>query len=171
MSQNQLIWHIENERILIMERLFDAPREKVFKMFTDTEYLKEFWGPHGFELPHSKMDFREDGEWHYGMQSVDTSQETFGMVFWGKANYTEIVEPERIAYMDYFSDQTGRVDPDMPASKVTMDFMDLGNQTKLISKTELEDADALKSLLDTGMIGGITETWERLDKLLEKQST
>lgn len=59
----------------------------------------------------------------------------------------------------------------MPASKITMDFMDLGNQTKLISKTELEDADALKSLLDTGMIGGITETWERLDKLLEKQST
>ncbi|GAA3413528.1 SRPBCC domain-containing protein [Paenibacillus hodogayensis] len=168
MSDNVMVSSVENDRVLVLERVFDAPRDLVFRMFKESEHLKRWWGPKGWEIPVCTIDFRPGGVWHYSMKCVDQNQGQFyGMESWGKGVYKEIVEPETITYTDYFSDAEGNINESMPASQITMNFIDLGNKTKLVSRSEYVSAEALKTVMDMGMLQGITETWNRLDELLE----
>lgn len=169
MSVNTMVSRVENEKVLVLERVFDAPRELVFKMFKDPEHLKRWWGPRGWEVPVCKIDFRPGGVWHYCMKCVDPDQGSFfGMESWGKAIYQEIVEPEKIVYVDFFSDADGRENPDMPSTRVTLEFVDLGGKTKLVNHAEYASAEALKTVMDMGMLQGITETWDRLEEHLNE---
>jgi uncharacterized protein YndB with AHSA1/START domain len=85
----------------VISRVFDAPRELVWKVFTDPEHMKNWWGPKGFTVRFSRMDFRVGGTYHYGMRSPD------GHDMWGKFTYREIVPPERLVLVDSFSDEHG----------------------------------------------------------------
>lgn len=167
MATGSMESHVEGDRVLVLERTFDAPRELVFTMFAELEHLKAWWGPRGWELPVSRMDFRPGGEWHYCMKCVDPAQGSFyGMESWGKAVYREIVEPERIVYVDYFSDADGNENAEMPATEVTMEFIDLGGRTKIVSRSSYVSPEALQQVMDMGMLQGITETWDRLEERL-----
>ncbi len=169
MSSNAMVSRVENERVLVLERVFDAPRDLVFKMFKEPEHLKRWWGPKGWELPVCNVEFRPGGVWHYCMKCVDKNQGDFyGMESWGKAVYKEIVEPEKIIYTDYFSDAEGNTNDTMPSTEVTMEFIDLGGKTKLVSRGEYVSAEALKTVMDMGMLEGITQTWDRLEESLNE---
>jgi uncharacterized protein YndB with AHSA1/START domain len=169
MSNNTMISRVENDRVLVLERIFDAPRDLVFNMFKDSEHLKRWWGPRGWELPVCNVDFRSGGVWHYCMKCVDQDQgEFFGMESWGKGVYKEIIEPEKIIYVDFFSDAEGNTNDAMPSSVVTLEFIDLGGgKTKLINRAEYASAETLKTVTDMGMLQGITETWDRLEEVLQ----
>lgn len=167
MSRSTMVSRVENERVLVLERVFDAPRELVFKMFKEPEHLKRWWGPKGWELPVCNVDFRPGGVWHYCMKCVDKNQGDFyGMESWGKGVYKEMVEPEKIIYTDYFSDAEGNTNDAMPSTEVMMEFIDLGGKTKLVSRSEYVSAEALKTVMDMGMLEGITQTWDRLEESL-----
>ncbi|MFA4133269.1 MULTISPECIES: SRPBCC domain-containing protein [unclassified Brevibacillus] len=169
MSRNAMVSRVENERVLVLERVFDAPRALVFKMFKEPEHLKRWWGPKGWELPVCHVDFRPGGVWHYCMKCVDKNQGDFyGMESWGKGVYKEIVEPEKIIYTDYFSDAEGNTNDAMPSTEVMMEFIDLGGKTKLVSRSEYVSAEALKTVMDMGMLEGITQTWDRLEESLNE---
>lgn len=168
MSRNAMGSRVENDRVLVLERVFDAPRDLVFSMFKEPEHLKRWWGPRGWELPVCNVDFRPGGVWHYCMKCVDQNQgQYYGMESWGKAVYKEIAEPETIIYVDYFSDAEGKENESMPSTEVTMEFIDLGGKTKLVSRATYVSAEALKTVMDMGMLQGITETWDRLSDLLD----
>ncbi|MFE0558790.1 SRPBCC domain-containing protein [Paenibacillus sp. NPDC058910] len=163
---NQMITRVEGQ-VLVLERVFNAPRELVFKVFTDGEHLKQWWGPRGWEVTVSKMDFRPGGSWHYCMKCLDKKQGDFyGMESWGESVYQEIEEPEKIVYIDYFSDAEGNIAEGMPATTVTMSFEEQDGKTKLISRAVYESPEALKTVLDMGMEEGITQTWDRLEEYL-----
>jgi uncharacterized protein YndB with AHSA1/START domain len=83
----------------VISRVFDAPRDLVWKCFTDPEHMKRWWGPKGFTNFSSKMDFRAGGRYHYGLKSPD------GMTMWGRMIYREIVPPEKIVFINSFSDE------------------------------------------------------------------
>ncbi|GAB1528992.1 MULTISPECIES: SRPBCC domain-containing protein [Brevibacillus] len=169
MSRNAMVSRVENERVLVLERVFDAPRDLVFQMFKESEHLKRWWGPKGWELPVCHVDFRPGGVWHYCMKCVDKNQGDFyGMESWGKGVYKEIVEPEKIIYTDYFSDAEGNTNDAMPSTEVMMEFIDLGGKTKLVSRSEYVSAEALKTVMDMGMLEGITQTWDRLEESLNE---
>lgn len=87
----------------IISRVFDAPRELVFKAWTERERLMQWFGPKGFTMPAAKMDFRPGGSFHYCMRSPD------GKEMWGKFVYREIVAPERIVLVSSFSDKDGNL--------------------------------------------------------------
>ena len=70
-------------------------------------------------------------------------------------------------YTDYFSDAEGNVNGDLPSTEVTLEFIDLDGKTNLINRSEYVSAEALKSVMDMGMLQGITETWDRLEELLK----
>ncbi|HZY22852.1 MAG TPA: SRPBCC domain-containing protein [Beijerinckiaceae bacterium] len=55
----------------VITRVFDAPRELVWKAFTDPERMRQWWGPKGFSVIASKMDLRPGGTYLYGMRSPD----------------------------------------------------------------------------------------------------
>jgi uncharacterized protein YndB with AHSA1/START domain len=87
----------------VISRVFDAPRELVWKCFTDPERMKHWWGPKGFTVIASKMDFRPGGTYHYGMKAPD------GSAMWGKFRYREITPPERMVFINSFSDKAGGI--------------------------------------------------------------
>ncbi len=90
----------ETER-MVVTRVFDAPRELVWKAWTDPKYIMQWWGPKGFTAPVCKMDFRVGGRLLCCMRSPD------GQEFWNGVEYHEIVPHEKIVSTMYFSDPEG----------------------------------------------------------------
>lgn len=155
----------------MMERIFLAPRELVFKAFSTSEHLSQWFAPRGWTVPVSNLDFRVGGSWHFCMKCVDKNQGDFyGFESWGKAVYHEIVAPEKIVYTDYFSDADGNVAEGMPAGTVTFTFEEYEGKTKLVSKIEYPTAEELNKVIEMGMEQGATETWDRLAELLPSTS-
>jgi uncharacterized protein YndB with AHSA1/START domain len=87
----------------VISRVFDAPRDLVWKAFTEPEHMKQWWGPKGFTVIASNMDLRPGGTYHYGLKAPD------GTPMWGKFVYREITPPERIVFISSFSDEAGGV--------------------------------------------------------------
>ena len=87
----------------VISRVLDAPRELVWKAFTEAERMKQWWGPKGFTVIHSKMDLRVGGTYHYGMKAPD------GTPMWGKFVFREIAALERMVFVMSFSDEAGGV--------------------------------------------------------------
>ncbi len=82
-------------------RTFDAPRELVWKAFTEPERMKEWWGPKGSAIVASKMDLRVGGTYHGAMRDAA------GRVMWAKFVYREIAAPKRLVWVHSFSDEAG----------------------------------------------------------------
>ena len=120
---------------MVVTRVFDAPRELVWKAWTDPKYVMQWWGPQGFTAPFCEMDFRVGGKFLYCMRAPD------GQEFWNGGEYHEIVLHEKIVSSMYFSDSKGnKVEPaQLGIEHEAIDgahdvilFEDLGNgQTKL----------------------------------------
>jgi uncharacterized protein YndB with AHSA1/START domain len=85
----------------IISRTFDAPRDLVWKCFTDPEHMKHWWGPKGFRVRVSKMDLRVGGRYHYALEASN------GEIMWGKMAFREIAPPQRLVWINSFSDETG----------------------------------------------------------------
>lgn len=85
----------------VISRSFDVSRDFMFKLWTDPTHMQRWWGPKGVTVVHSKMDLRPGGIYHYGMRTPD------GHDMWGIFVYREIVKPERIVFVNSFSDKKG----------------------------------------------------------------
>lgn len=158
---------VENERTLVLERTFDAPQAVLFKAFSDAEHLKHWWGPKGWEVPYCKVDFKPGGVWHYCMKCMDKNQgDYYGMESWGKAIYKNITSPSKIEYTDYFSDKDANVNKDLPTTDSVVEFVPVGEKTKMITRATYATPEGLKTVMDMGMMEGISQTWDRLDEHL-----
>jgi uncharacterized protein YndB with AHSA1/START domain len=80
---------------------FHAPRELVFKAFTESEHLQYWWGPKGWIFEVSKSNIRSGGVLLYSQKPTD------GDEMWIKFEYSEIIAPEKIVYTNFFSDDEG----------------------------------------------------------------
>lgn len=94
---------IPNNKELVITRTFNAPRELVWKAWTEPDRMMKWWGPKGFTSPVCKIDLREGGKYLYCMRSPD------GKDYWSTGTYREIVPMERIVCTDSFSDPNGNV--------------------------------------------------------------
>jgi len=149
-----------SDRELVMERVFNAPRELVFRAWTEPKHLAHWWGPKGWTLPVCKLDLRPGGVWHYCMRGPE------GEESWGKATYREIVRPERLVYVDAFSDAEGNVNPALPEMVITVEFFEHEGKTKVVSRTLFDTAEARDAVLAMGAVEGMNETLDRLEAYL-----
>jgi uncharacterized protein YndB with AHSA1/START domain len=92
-------------RELVITRMFDAPRELVWKAWTQCDLLKRWWGPKNFTAPYCKIDLRVGGKYLYCMRSPE------GQDYWSTGVYREIVPVERLVCTDSFADEQGNVVP------------------------------------------------------------
>ena len=156
-------------RDLIMERVFDAPRELLFKVYSDPEHLANWWGPQGWKTENKQFEFKPGGVWHYCMRCMDPNQGDFyGQESWGKGIYQEIIEPEKIVYIDQFSDEEGNVPEGMPEMLITLTFVEQGSKTKLIIRNQFASNEALHQVMDMGVVQGFESQIERLEDLLKE---
>ena len=123
-----------SERELTIERLFDAPRERLWKAWTDPDLMARWWGPSGFTAPVIQIDLRVGGKFLGCMRSPD------GKDYWNTGVYREIVAPERLVTTDSFADEQGNVvsasyygmSADFPLELlVTITLEEQGGKTKL----------------------------------------
>lgn len=157
----------------VISWMFDAPRELVWKAWTERQRLMQWFGPKGFTMPAAKMDFRPGGMFHYCLCAPD------GTEMWGKFVYREIVAPERIVLVNSFSDEDGGVTrhPMSPAwplemlSKTTL--ADADGKTRLtIEWAPLNPADEERQTFEAayeGMKQGWSGTFEQLANYLAKE--
>jgi uncharacterized protein YndB with AHSA1/START domain len=127
-----------------ISRVFDAPRDKVWKAWTEGERLKHWWGPKGFVVTHCKVDLRPGCMMHYCLRTPD------GNEMWGKFVYREIVKPERLVWINSFSDKDGGttvhpMSPDWPREMLTtVTFEEQGGKTKVTVQWLPHEATALE---------------------------
>lgn len=150
------VWADKERAQLIMEREFDAPVGLVWKAFTESSHIEQWWGPRGWNTKNTHMDVRPGGTWHYCMTGPG------GEESWGLATYREIIENKRLVYEDAFSDASGNANADMPGMVITMDFSERAGKTTVRSSTEFASPDALQTVLDMGVVEGASQTWDKL---------
>ncbi len=141
---------------LVFERTFDAPRDIVWAAFMDPERIPRWWGPHGTTTTVVEMDVRVGGTWRYRSSAADRED----VVFHGE--YLEIEPPERFTWTFLF-DVPGLGDQGGPES---FTFEDLGGRTKVTSISHFGSAEEIEGALESGMISGAVETWDRFEAML-----
>jgi uncharacterized protein YndB with AHSA1/START domain len=125
-----------------IERVFDAPRERVFAVWTDPELIPQWWGDNTVV---EEMDVRAGGRWRFNTG--------YGVV---EGEFREIVPPARIVqtFMDHVQ---------------TLEFEDLGEQTKFIQTMQFETTEDRDTSMAYGVEKGARGGFARIDALLAKQ--
>lgn len=160
MSKEHLMFDQPSDRELVVARVFPAPRELVWQVWSKCEHLQQWWAPAGWSVPVCKMDFRVGGTWHYCMKGPmpDGSE----MESWGLTVYQEIVEPERFVALDQFADAEGNVSLDMPKLRNRVTFTTVDGGTEVTSRSEFATAADLETMVQMGMEEGLSQSWDQL---------
>ena len=140
------------DRELIIDRVFDAPRPLVFKVWTEPEHVAQWWGPRGFTITTHEMAVRPGGVWRYVMHGPD------GVDYDNYIIFTEVVEPERLVY----THSSGEAD-DPGQFQVTVTFAEQGDKTQLSIYLLFASAEELNKVVkEFGAIEGANQTLDRL---------
>ena len=143
------------ERVLVITRIFDAPRSLAFKAWTEPEHLVHWWGPQGFTLPACTMDFRPGGAYRFCMRSPE------GVDHWLQGVYREIVEPERLVFTYAWEDAEGKPGHE---TLVTVTFAEHGEKTKLTMRQAIFETVTARD----EHVRGWTEALDHLAEYLAK---
>lgn len=125
-----------------ISRTFDAPRELVWRVYTEREHLARWFGPKGFSMTAAQLDFRPGGVFHYALRAPD------GHEMWGKWTFLDIVAPERLVVIVAFSDAHGGItrhpmNPDWPRqTRGTTTFSEHAGKTTVTVRWEAWESDA-----------------------------
>jgi uncharacterized protein YndB with AHSA1/START domain len=145
-----------SDREIKVERVFDAPRDRVFAAWTDPELISEWWGPHGTTTRVDYMDVRTGGRWRFVMRDADGGESGF------QGAYREVTPPERIVQTFEWEPMAGRV------SVEATTFEDLGERTKVTTVSTFHTTSERDGMLGSGMEWGLNQTYERFDEVLER---
>lgn len=161
-SKEQTSTGIDEVRI---NRLIDAPRELVFRAWTETVFLQEWYAPDGCTLLIKNLDYREGGEFHHCIQSPGHHD------CWCRGTYLRIEKPSKLVYSLRVCDEQGALidpvtagmDPGWPAETiVTVQFMEEGNKTRILLHQTVNEALAKR----TGAYPSWLLMLDRLEKLV-----
>jgi uncharacterized protein YndB with AHSA1/START domain len=148
------------DREIVLTRVFDAPRDVVFRAFTDPNELDAWWGPNGFVTQTSSMDLRVGGQWIYTMTHAQYGQ------FANRNVYKTVVTNERLE----FRHDTGK-DDDPEAFETTITFEDdAPGKTKVTMKSVLSSVAELERVKKFGAVEGGKQTLEKCAQHLERRS-
>jgi uncharacterized protein YndB with AHSA1/START domain len=140
---------------VVMTRVFNAPRERVFAAHTDPAKIPGWWGPTGYTTVVDTLDARMGGSWRFVQASPDGTEFSFRGV------YHDVVPPERIINTFEVESRPGHV------ALESLTLQDEDGKTRLTNRyifQTLEDRDWMTA---SGMEDGAVESWERLAELVE----
>ncbi len=156
---------------LIITRVFDAPRDLVWKAWTDPEHVMRWWGPKNFTSPVSKIDLRVGGKYLNCMRGAGPD----GVVrdYWSTGVYREIVPQKKLVLTDSFADEKGNVvsashygmEGDWPLELLIMvTFDETGGKTTMTLRHEGMPAGQNREMAEVGW----NESFDKLAEYLAK---
>lgn len=158
MAESKMKFTIDREnKTLTVERTFNAPRELVWKAWTEPERIAVWWAPKGWTTSVQQMDVRPGGLWHYCMSGPNGAQSC------GKTYYSEVTAPERLVYLDTFVDGAGNLLEGLPKLNATTEFTEQDGKTTITTRTKFSAVEEIEMLLGFGMEQGLTESWDALE--------
>lgn len=166
MAEVKVTKDLEN-KVLVIEYEANGPKEKVWKAYADKEWFEKWWGPEGWETTVKEFNFTPGGRVHYGMHCVDKNQgEWYDQWSWGVMDIKSVDEGASFTYVDYFSDENGTLNQDMPALTITNEFIEENGKTRLVSRSFADSAEQIEELIKMGMIEGFSSQLTKLDALV-----
>lgn len=153
MSKMKLIAEPGKQEIT-MSRSFDAPRELVYKAYTDPELLPQWWGPEGVTTVVDKMEVKPGGTWRYVQRDNEGNEYGFRGV------YHTTIAPERLVYTFEFEGMPGHV------LLETITFEEQDGKTIMTDSSVFQSVADRDGMLSSGMEEGATQSMERFAKLL-----
>jgi uncharacterized protein YndB with AHSA1/START domain len=149
-----------DSRSIIGTRMFDAPRDLVFSVWTDPKHLAQWWGPNGFTTTTSSFDMRPGGVWRFVMHGPD------GRDYQNRITFEEIVPPERIVYR-----HGGDEDVEPVRFTTTVSFQDLGGKTRITMRLDFPSAAERDRVnKEYGADKGLAQTLARLEQHVVKMT-
>jgi uncharacterized protein YndB with AHSA1/START domain len=141
---------------LMLTRVFDAPRELLFKCFTDPELVSQWLGPRDLVMTLNEMDIRPGGTWRYIHRDPHGNEHGFHGV------YHDVVAPERIVQTFEYEGEPGHV------LLQTAAFESRGERTRLVMHSVYQSVADRDGMVAAGMKRGSDDSMERLADLLEE---
>jgi uncharacterized protein YndB with AHSA1/START domain len=148
---------LPTDREIVLMRVLDAPRERVFRAYTDPKAIPEWWGPRGFRTTVDTMDVRPGGAWRFVQVASDGTEHAFHGV------YREIRPPERLVDTFEYEGMAGHV----LVETVTFDEV-RGGKTKVTVTSRFDSEADRDGMLESGMEWGARQTMERLEEYLRR---
>lgn len=140
---------------ILMTREFNAPRELVFRAFTDPTLVPKWWGLNSTTTVVDQMDVRMGGVWRYVQREADGSEYGFRGV------YHEITSPERLVFTFEFEGMPGHV------LLETVTLTERDGKTLITDSSVFQSVEDRDGMLAAGMETGAVESWDRLEALLK----
>jgi uncharacterized protein YndB with AHSA1/START domain len=142
---------------VVIDSVFDAPKEKVFNAFIDPASVKNWWGPASLSITIEQMDVKEGGKWR--IIHKDSGGKEFGF----NGVFKKIDKPNRIVRTFNFEGIPGNHELIETAS-----FDSINGQTRITATSKYQNIEDLEGMVNSGMESGSRESFERLAKLVEK---
>jgi uncharacterized protein YndB with AHSA1/START domain len=145
------------ERELVLTRVFDAPRDLVFRAWTEPTRMAQWWGPRGFTNPVCELDVRPGGVWRIVMRGPG------GIEVCATGEYREVVAPERLVFTNNAMDMAGNL---LLEGLTTVTFADDGGKTRMTLKTRAVGRVPQAPQMLAGMEIGWSQSLDRLGEFV-----
>lgn len=151
------------EKEITITRVFDAPREKVWRAWTDPTEIAQWWGPRGVSNPESRIDLKVGGEVYVVMLAGAELGPLAGQRWPMKGVFQEIVEGEKLVFKNNAVTEDGRT---LIEGLTTVLFEDVGGKTKLTMTAKAKGVAPEAPQMIAGMEQGWTQSIDKLGEYL-----
>jgi uncharacterized protein YndB with AHSA1/START domain len=155
-SREKAVVTTPTDRSIHVERVFNAPRDRVWRAFTEPDLVAQWWG-RGNKLVIERMEVERGGHWRYVEHGPDGEHGFEG-------RYREVTPQDRLAMTFEWDGMPGHV------AIETITFEDLGDRTKVVNTTLFHTTEERNGMIQSGMETGMNQSFEALDRLLEKMN-
>jgi uncharacterized protein YndB with AHSA1/START domain len=162
-NRTQITKDLKDKSILV-SREFDAPVEKVWQAFTQSEILDKWWGPTPWRAETKIFNFSPGGYWLYAMVSPGNEKQ------WGRMDYLNIRQYESFELEDSFCDENGNISDEFPVSNGQIAFSGTENGTLVNFKMKYPNETDLEKMVELGFEEGISISLDQLESYLKSDT-
>jgi len=158
-NETQITKHTDGNKLTVT-RQFNAPLNKVWRAWTESEILDNWWAPKPWKAVTSKLDFRAGGQWLYAMTGPQ------GEKHLSRVDFHTIDPQKSFTATSFFCDEQGQAIDGAPVMHWKNEFEDAGAITHLAVEITLDSAANLEQIIQMGFKGGFTMALGNLDEIL-----
>jgi PhnB protein len=158
-NQLQFVKDLPNKKITVI-RQFDAPVDQVWKAWTQSDLLEQWWAPKPFRAQTKSMDFKPGGQWLYAMVGPNDEKH------WCKVEFTSINAKKSFEVLNMFCDENGNPNREMPSMQWKNEFSATSDGTKVTVTIVFDKREDLEKIIEMGFEEGFTAALGNLDEVL-----